>query len=272
MRKPYGLFAGLALAIVAVASTSDLRGAQQQVVGSTISGNLVYLDGAAHLRRWLAAIGPDVTQFLQDFVAGPSTDAGFDAATEWTITRVEAGAGESTLTKTDGVGGVLLLTNDANDNDGVNIQLFGESFKLTAGNRLYFGIRASISEATQSDFFFGLAITDTDILGGVTDRIGFEKLDGATAIKGMLEKDSTETLSASLATANTSLHTYEFYLDADGTVEFFIDGVSVSKPTTLSNLPNDEELRVTVQFLNGDGNSRTAQIDWIRVIQIGGRQ
>jgi hypothetical protein len=229
-------------------------------------GNLVFWD--THQKRLMDALGSDVTKYVDDFVDGPAIDAAFD--NEWTVTRVEGGAGESTVTRTDGVGGELLITTDAADNDGINMQLLGESFKLASGNLLYYGIRLKASATTQNDFFVGLAITDTDILGGVTDRIGFEKLDGATAVKAMLEKDSTETLSGTLATLDTSYHTYEFYFDGTN-VEFFIDGASVYTPA-VTNLPNDEELRVSIHALAGEAVAKTFNVDWVRCIQIGGRQ
>jgi hypothetical protein len=238
------------------------------VIGIRINGNFIYVDRAAHRKRIVGGIGPDIIRYDDDFVDGPALDADFD--NRWTVTRVEAGAGESTMTRIDGAGGVLRITTDANEDDGVNAQLLGESFKLAAGNTLYYGIKAKMSEATQSDFFFGLAITDTDILGGVTDRIGFQKIDGETAVKGMLEKDSTETLSPSILTLDTSYHTYEWYLNSAGSVEMFVDAVSVWTPAT-TNLPNDEELRVTLQLLAGSAVARTCDIDWVRCYQIGGR-
>lgn len=229
-------------------------------------GNILYWD--THQKRIIEAIGADVTKYLNDFLPGHHNSGEMDL--DWTITRVEAGAGESTFAIVDGVGGIAKITTDANEDDGINAQVIGEAFKLASGNIVYFGIRAKLSEATQSDFFAGLAITDTDILGGVTDRIGFQKLDGATDVKAMLEKDNTETLTAALATADTSYHTYEFYFDGSA-VEFFIDGVSVATPA-VTNLPDDEELRVSVQFLAGSVNAKNVEIDWIRCVQVGGRQ
>jgi hypothetical protein len=250
----------LAIVLAAPAAfTADVK-------GKVIRGNLVYWD--THEKRLIDAIGPDVTQYANDFSSGgPGVDTAFD--TDWTVTRVEAGAGESTMVTIDGVGGVLQITTDAADNDGINAQVIGEAFKLAAGNTLYFGARIKASATTQNDFFIGLAITDTDILGGVTDRIGFEKLDAVTAVKAMLEKDSTETLSGTLSTLDTSYHTYEFYYDGS-TVEFFIDGVSVYKPA-VTNLPNDEELRVSIHGLAGEAVAKTFDVDWIRCVQIGGR-
>jgi len=240
--------------------------AAAEVNAKRIQGQLVYT--ATHGKRIVGVVGPDAVAYENDFLSGPGTDATFDD--DWTVTRVEAGAGESTATRTDGVGAALLITTDAADNDGINMQAIGEAFKLASGNVVYFGCRLKASATTQNDFFVGLAITDTDILGGVTDRIGFEKLDAVTAVKAMLEKDSTETLSATLATLDTSYHTYEFYFDGTN-VEFFIDGVMVSAPVA-TNLPNDEELRVSVHALAGEAVAKTFEIDWIRCYQIGGRQ
>lgn len=235
-----------------------------------VQGSLVFRDDI-HNKRWVDAIGQNVVKYVNDFTSGPGTDAGFDSMGEWTITRVEAGAGESTITRVDGVGGLLRITSDAADNDGVNMQLIGESFRLTTARQLYFGcFGLTLSEATQSDFFVGLAITDTDILGGVTDRIGFEKLDASTAIGMMVEKDSTETKSSSLATAAAATAVdLEFFWDGPTSeLQVFVNGASVTAPA-VTNLPDDEELRLTLQYLAGSAAVTTCDFDLIRVIQIG---
>ena len=125
-----------------------------------------------------------------------------------------------------------------------------------------------INDVTQTDFFAGLAVTDTDILGGVTDRIGFESLDGSTDLKFMLEKDSTETLSSSIHTlVDATAIDLEFYWDGSG-IEVFKNGASILTPA-VTNLPNDVGLRLTLQFLSGETANDTFQLDRIRVIQIG---
>jgi hypothetical protein len=232
---------------------------------SYIKGNLAFWQD--HRKRIIDALGKDVVKDIDDFVSGPGVDAAFDDS--WTVTRVEAGAGESTVTRTDAVGGALLITTDANENDGVNMQGIGEAFELTSDQHLYFGaFGLKISDATQSDFFVGLAITDTDILGGVTDRIGFQKLDGETGVKFMLEKDSTETLSSSLHTiaADTAVD-LEFYWDG-ATIEVFVNGASAATPA-VTNLPNDEFLRKSIQFLAGEAVAKTFTLDKLAIVQIG---
>jgi hypothetical protein len=239
------------------------------VIGRRIAGNLVYVDQAAHLKRLIDAIGPDVIKYFNDFVRGPGIDAAFD--NDWTVTRVEAGAGESTATLGDVAGGALLLTTDAAENDGLNLQALGECFHLAGTGiiALYFGARFKVSDATQSDFFIGLCDTDTDILGGADDSIGFRKADGSTAVSFVTEKGTTETTLAAL-TCDTEFHIVEFYYDAiAGTLEVFVDGVSLGNVAT-TNLP-DEEQRVSVHFLTGEAVAKTMTIDWIKVIQIGGR-
>lgn len=232
-----------------------------------VRGARVYYDDV-HDKRWLDAIGTNVVKYIDDFTSGPGVDAAFD--NEWTVTRVEEGAGESTMTRIDGSGGFARITTDANEDDGINAQLIGESFELTSDQHLYFGaFGITLSEATQSDFFIGLAITDTDVLGGVTDRIGFQKLDGATGVGFMLEKDSTETLATSLHTATTTPFDLEFFWDgATSEVIALVNGAEVARPA-ITNLPNNEALRVTWQFLAGATTAKTMDIDRLTVIQIG---
>ncbi|MGE0229985.1 MAG: hypothetical protein AB7I38_17070 [Dehalococcoidia bacterium] len=240
------------------------------VAGTRIKGNLAYFDHGAHRKRLIDAIGPDVVKVDLDFVGNVHHNSG-EMDLNWTVTRVEGGAGESTIAVVDGVGGIARITTDAAENDGINAQLIGEAFELTGDQVLYFGaFGCTINDVTQSDFFLGLAITDTDILGGVTDRIGFQSIDGETSLKCMLEKDSTETLSAALATlVDATAFDLEFFWDGrDSTLEFFVNGVSAGT-LALTNLPNDEALRLTWQFLTGETAAQTMDVDRIRVIQIG---
>lgn len=228
-----------------------------------VLGNLTFWD--SHRRRLIDAIGPDVTKYINDFEVGNSAT---DALAGFTVTLVEAGAGETTLTKLDASGGKIRITTDAAENDGLSMQLAGENFILKSTNHVYFYAKGvTVSHATESDFFVGLANTDTTILGGVNSRIGFEKLDGVTDIKAMLEAATTETLTASLATlvAATAVD-LEFYWDG-ASVTFFIDGVAVATPA-VTNVPI-EELCLSVEFLTGSANARTMDIDKLVCIQIG---
>lgn len=232
-----------------------------------IGGNLAYWD--THPKRLVGAVGPDVIEFFDDFVRFAVAS---DALDGWTTTLVEAGGGESTVTKPDGVGGALLLTTDANENDGVTLQVTGESFEFTTGqSAVYFGALFQASEATQIDWLMGLCITDTTLLGGLSDGVYLDKLDGATAITGHAEKNATASDTASTATFAASTDTLvELYYDglaATPSVEFFVNGTSLGLVTT--NIPDDEILTPSIEVLTGSANARTLTLDWVRVIQIG---
>lgn len=233
-----------------------------------VNGNRVYWD--THRSRWLDAFGPDVIQFNDDFVKGPGTDTAFDASGQWTITRVQTGSGSSTVTRADAVGGQLLITTDDAENDGINMQLIGECFELTADQRLYFGaFGVNLNDATQSDLFLGLSITDTDILGGTTDSIGFRKVDGSTTLTYLLEKNSTETTGTATTLVDNTAVDLEFFWDGTlTTLEYFVNGASVAEPVT-TNLPNDEFLTLSLHFLAGAAAVKTLKADRITVIQIG---
>jgi prepilin-type processing-associated H-X9-DG protein len=229
-----------------------------------IAGNIAYWDG--HRERLVDAIGPDVVKFFDDFTL--SSLAAADAPVGWTVTLVEAGAGESTITKPDGSGGHLLLTTDANEDDGINMQAAGESFGFASGQTAtYFGIRFKSGEATQSDILVGLCITDTTLLGGLSDGVYFEKLDGGTGISFVTEKNSTETQTDSLGTlAADTWTTLEFYGDSSS-VRAYIDGTLVATHTT--NICDDELLTPSIHFLSGNAAVETMTIDWVRALQIG---
>lgn len=237
-----------------------VNGIGRRLVGAS---NLVYYNGNNF--RVLDAVGPDVIKYEADFVR---EIAASDAVTGWTVTLVEAGAGESTLTTPDGSGGTLVITTDANEDDGAQLQKTGENFSLSSSQSLtYFGIRLKTGEATQSDILAGLCITDTTLLGGMTDGVYFRKVDGSTALAFVTEKDSTETETTSVLTVAADTN-YLLEFAFDGTrVLAFVDGVQVASHT--ANIPDDELLTPSIAFLSGNAAVETLTVDYVRAIQVG---
>lgn len=225
-----------------------------------VNNNLVYYSGSRY--RALDAIGPNVKKFLMDMVNHPVDDTTGDLV-GFTATVVEIGAGDSVHALTDGT---LVITNAGNEDDGVNLQLKGEAFKPASGNYIYFGIKLKISDATQSDLLVGLCITDTDLLGGMTDGIYFRKPDASTTLSAVLEQDSTETSSTAHTMVADTYVTLEFTFDGSN-LDFYVDGIALTRPVQ-SNLPDDEFLTPSIHFLNGAAAVKTCTIDWWRVIQV----
>lgn len=182
-------------------------------------------------------------------------------AGDWTVTTVGAGATQA-LGNLDG--GVLVLTNDAADDDRTFLQKKGESFLFQAGRELWFEARFKVSDATQSDIVLGLQITDTSPLD-VTDGVFFIKADGSAAIGLRVEKNNTGTDTASVATlADDTFVTLGFYYDGIGRIDTFVNGV-FSKSSVTTNLVDDEELTVSFGIQNGEAAAKVMTIDYISV-------
>ena len=143
-------------------------------------------------RGWFSNLpvssGPDYAVYYNDFLVEQDF-----AAADWVITTTEAGGGDATeaLAANERFG-ALLITNDSNDNDLDSLQLTQDTWKLEAGERLWYEIRCKINDVDQVDEFLGLAITDTTPLD-TADRIGFGLTDESASINAISEKSGSET-------------------------------------------------------------------------------
>jgi len=226
-----------------------------------LHNHLVYYD-SDNTHRWLDVIGPNVVKHIFDGVEYHK-----DIYTE---TAVSAGAGTSTIALADStLGGQMVFTSAANEDDGIQAQLLGEAFYLSGtAYPCYFGARLKVSDADETDAFLGLAIQDTTILAGMTDGIGFRVVDGSAALTFLLEKNGNET-TASVATLSDDTYVVaEMYYDGS-TVTYYVDGSEVgSYATSETNMPDDEHLSPAMAFLTGDAGVDTMTVDWMRCFQI----
>lgn len=185
-------------------------------------------------------------------------------AGDWTVTETQAGATQA-ITNEDG--GVLLLTNSADDDDLVALQLSKETFKFEANKPLFFKARFAVSDATQSDLVIGLQITDSTPLA-VTDGVYFSKADGAATLNFNVVKNSTATTASAIATlSNATFITVAFYYNGVDKI-FYAAGTDSNIPAILgksviTNLPDDEELTISFALQNGEAVAKTMSIDYI---------
>lgn len=228
----------------------------------TVHGQLVMYD-SAYTWRWLDAYGPAVNKWIEEFTVTNLQAA--NALGPCTVTLVNA----TTVANVAGSdSGEIIITAAGADNDGANIQLNGEAFKFNGNLPLYFGIRFKASEATQSDFLVGMAITDTDALGGLTDGVYFRKVDASTSVSFVVEKDSTESTVAVQTFAANTYNIYEFYYDGTNIYAYINGTLAATVAGSATNVPNDEYLTPTIHFLAGEAAAHTCTIDWVRAIQI----
>lgn len=204
---------------------------------------------------------PDPTKFHTFF-----DDFDRFVAADWTITTTEAGAGDASEALANVDGGVLLITNDAADNDADFFQKVGESFKFEAGKKLWFKARFKVSDATQSDFVMGLQITDTTPLD-VTDGVFFQKDDGDASLDFHVEKNNTATSASAIHTVvSDTWLSVGFYYDGVSEVQYFVNDVKLGTSAT-TNLPDDEELTISFGIQNGEAVAKTMSVDYILAVK-----
>ena len=234
--------------------------------------NAQVIRDASLTHRWYDAFGPGVAKYVTSFTSLAADDTTTDPA-EWVDTVVEV-AGTSSAVLADVAGGALLITCAGNEDDGYSMQLghanAGEWVSFAAEYQTYFGVRFALNDADQVDAFFGLAVTDTAILGGITDGMYFRTVDESAVLNFVMEKDSVETTTAVATLADATYITAEF-LYWGSNVYVYIDGILV---TTIADsdtsFPNDELLRLSLEVLSGEAVANTCYISDLRLIQLQG--
>lgn len=189
---------------------------------------------------------------------------------DWLTIAVNA----STAAVSDAFGGVLLLTTDTAENDGISAQWQGmnpdaatpaqvaETFTFVAGKELWFACRFQLSEVTQSDFMIGLANATQPDVFAATDGVWLQKVDGSAVLTLESKIVTPVTATDNLATL-TAATWYEaaFHYNGVDAINAYLDGSFVGS-VGISALPTTE-LALTFAYLAGSAGAKTAQIDWI---------
>jgi hypothetical protein len=229
--------------------------------------------------RWFYAVGHGVIQYIQDF-SHLDVDDGTRDPTEWELTITEVGAGgDSTVVVTDEPTGAILITTADQAVDGINMQLGGAAggtnVDLSGDYPLYFGTSFEINDVDQTAIFAGVGVTDVDWLGGLTDGMYFRSVDETADLYFVTEMDEAEneTLVATLAddTRITCEFLYFNYPEVGPQVRVFINGAEVSAARTMATaatFPDDELLRLTVEFTTGEAVANTCIMHQLNMIHI----
>jgi hypothetical protein len=219
------------------------------------------------LSQWLQYL---LTQNAVRF-DGPIADFMVWDTSHWTITIVEAGGGSASAALQNEKGGVLLVTNDNFDDDSYQAQFLGEMFKMEAQKEAYFECRFQVADITDTDLLFGLCITDTTLIAGMSDGIFWRKDDGDANLDLVTTKDTTPVAETAISTvvANTWKRV-GFKFDGHQTITPIVDGVLLpaSAITTAASIPDDEELTVSFAIQNGAAAAKTLKLDYILAAQI----
>ena len=233
-------------------------------------GDALVVRSVEYPHRWYDVFGPNVVKYNLNTAACPTDDT-TGMPSEFVNTLV----GASTFAHTDVAGGGILLTAEAAENDGVKLQLgdelggAGENVSFAARYPCYFGVKFQVNDADQTDVLFGFCVTDTACLDAVTDGLYFRSIDESALLYFVLEQDSAETATAVATLTDAADVTAEFLYYTDGNVYVYINGALVATLTDAdANFCNDELLRLTIEFLQGEIAANTCTIKWLRFAQI----
>lgn len=218
-------------------STTNLPNGVTNVLESATLGGYIAPDPSA------------VHQWFDDFDVYTSGN--------WTVTETQASA---TQAITAGDGGLLALVNSTADDDLNAIQWATETFRFESGKKLWGKTRFKVSDATQSDLVIGLQITDTTPLA-VSDGVYFRKDDGSTTLSLVVVKNSTETVTTVTTLANDTFVVAGFAYDGVSSIVAYAGDASVGISAT-TNLPDDEDLAVSIAVQNGEAAAKTLTVDY----------
>lgn len=243
-------------------------------------------------------------KFLEDFVAtatpaATTTGGQFDIAADtqaWFVTEVDGGTGQTQTVlgiPIDGAGGASAqggwgaFTTCDNNDDSLNAQVNGESFKLAVGKPLYFETKLAIDDISITELFVGLAISTTSAYGtaGAGDtggHVGFvcKGADPGKIYFNVMQASGTLTttdtgevfVDGSITTFETTnvVHRLGFYWDGVDTVIPFIDGEVVDgtvEDGTGSEVPDALCMSPVFNILTNTTSSATVWFDYISVVQ-----
>lgn len=211
--------------------------------------------------------------FRQCINDGGAVGAGAGVAQNWVRTSVNGpeniiGLNTNASRATNVYHNGIYIMTDSAENDGESLQIMGEPFYLNSTTKpCFFGTKILMSEATQSDVLVGLCITDTALLGGMTDGINWRKVDGSTDTKCYVEKDSTETASAaSEHTMTTTAVALGFIYNGTYVIPY-VNGVAGTS-LAITNLPDDEALTPSIEILAGSGANNYLTVYFLDAYQI----
>jgi len=185
-------------------------------------------------------------------------------------------SGVDTVACADEVNGVLELVTEGDDDDNGELVQQCECWKLVDCYPLYAELRFKISDAEQTDFWFGLITGAAGFFAGPpNDYVVFKKDDGdnnldfANATNGAgNDTDTTFDL------VDDTWYRLGFHWDGDTTIRWFViqDGdfpqTVLATGTVATSIVQDEELTIGFGIQAGEAAAKTLSVDYIKCVQM----
>jgi hypothetical protein len=196
----------------------------------------------------------------------------------WTTT---ADAGGTLALDADGVGGVLAVTTDGDDNDEAYAELTVEMFKFAADKPLAFEARLQYAEASTDAANILVGVMDAPGADSLVDNGAgpkasysgavFFKVDGATVWNcessiGSSQVTTTTTKTAGGASNQTLRIEFQPLNATEGEVRFFVDDEFVAKHAI--TFSSATEMSIVLGAKAGSINVETLNVDYVACYQL----
>jgi hypothetical protein len=195
-------------------------------------------------------------------------DFNYYNSSEWVISTTEAGSGDATEAIQAADTGILLLTNDDDDNDANVLEWHKTIITPVSGKKLWYEIELAVSDATDSDFMAGVTIAQATFPASIASVTGmyFGKDDGDANIDFYVSADGTATTATAITTcADDTYVQLGFFYDGNDEVKYYVNGTHVGTSAT-TNLP-DDNMSLIFGIMNGEAAAKTLSVDYIWVIK-----
>jgi hypothetical protein len=217
----------------------------------------------------------------------PETDGmGFkfgtvDDRNEYYVTGTNAETGSITIPD-DAPGGWLQMTTAGAENDALNAQMKGGPFKLAANKPLIYETRIMVEDVSETSWFMGLAIKDTEditgsgAVGSCDDCVGFYGIEEVNINYWSAEdgNDSyadtgSDIADGSIATMDAEAVRLGFKWDGVDSLSFYVNGtLAVTLSATDDNVNQDEPMSPIMALDATNGAApETLWVDYVSIIQ-----
>lgn len=206
--------------------------------------------------------------YFDDFLTFGASTGGY------VVTNFTAG----TAVVGDGPGGTLIMDAGSSTADqGVQVQLKGESFTPAAGKDIWFETKLSMTFPTKIQLFAGIGEHDTTLFAtgenSMANHIGFEM--GAT-VQGGASAGKIQFYGEKVGTRGTVADVHTVVSATSVYVGFFVDGVTSATPyvngvaaTALAtaNVPT-VDMCLSLACLSEGTSQPVLTVDWVRAFQL----
>lgn len=195
---------------------------------------------------------------VEDFARIPDSTT---AMSGYTVTNTNG-----TLVDAGVEGGALTLTLAGSDNDLIQLQ-GSEIFYVDVDSTIVAECRFKLVDVLQTDSFFGLSITDTSIGAGIpSDCVAMGTADSSANIVYVARKNGTGSYTDTGEDAVDATYVkLGFKITGESKVDYYVNGVWVKSATT--NLPNDEQLAISLSNMAGEGVANNMEISFMYAAQ-----